>query len=144
VQRRTVCSGDGDKGLAMGHRHAVSGEGRPPARTEHVMRGTAAWSSTQWRDDAVAWLDERLAAAGIERTGDVEQPHLRPWATVLRAPTSTGPVWLKAAGPGTAFEVGLYELLSRVSPDHVLTPIATDRQGDGSCFRTEAAHSGSA
>lgn len=90
------------------------------------MRGTAAWSSTQWRDDAVAWLDERLAAEGIERTGDVEQPHLRPWATVLRAPTSTGPVWLKAAGPGTAFEVGLYELLSRVSPDHVLTPIATD------------------
>jgi hypothetical protein len=33
---------------------------------------------------------------------------------------------LKAAAPGTAFEVGLYELLARVAPDRVLTPIATD------------------
>ena len=43
-----------------------------------------------------------------------------------RAPTSRGPVWLKAAGAGTAFEVGLYELLQGVAPEHVLTPIATD------------------
>lgn len=64
--------------------------------------------------------------AGIGRTDEVEQPHLRPWATVLKAPTTRGPVWLKAAGPGTAFEVGLYEILQRDAPNHVLTPIATD------------------
>lgn len=74
----------------------------------------------------VAWLDEQLAAIGIERIGEVEQPHLRPWATVLKAPTSHGAVWLKAAGPGTAFEAGLYGLLARTAPDHVLSPIATD------------------
>ncbi len=75
----------------------------------------------------MSWLDEQLAGAGIERVGEVEQPHLRPWATVLKAPTTKGPVWLKAAGPDTAFEVGLYELLARVAPDRVLRPIATDR-----------------
>ena len=84
------------------------------------------WSSSGWRAQAVAWLDEQLAAAGIVRTGEVEQLHLRPWATALRASTTRGPVWLKAAGPGTAFEVGLYELLQRVAGHRVLTPLATD------------------
>jgi len=88
--------------------------------------GVAVWSTAAWRDEAVAWLDARLAEAGRERTGEVDQPHLRPWATLLSAPTSGGRVWLKAAGPGTAFEVGLYELLHQVAPDHVLPPLATD------------------
>jgi hypothetical protein len=88
--------------------------------------GTEVWSSARWRELAVSWLDEQLAAAGIRRTGQVEQPHLRPWATALTAPTTRGPVWFKACGPATAFEVGLYQLLQRVAPDHVLTPIAAD------------------
>ena len=85
-----------------------------------------AWSSAPWRAAAVAWLDQQLAAAGSERTGEVEQPHLRPWATVLSAPTTAGTVWLKAAAPATAFEVALYGLLARRVPDRVLTPIAAD------------------
>jgi hypothetical protein len=78
------------------------------------------------RDEAIAWLDQQLAATGAERTGPVEAPHVRPWATALRAPTSRGVVWLKAPGPGTAFEVPLYELLHRLAPGHVLEPIAVD------------------
>ncbi len=88
--------------------------------------GTETWASVEWRAGALSWIDEQLAGAGITRTGEVEQPHLRPWATLLTAPTTHGPVWLKATGSGTAFEVGLYELLNRVVPEHVLTPIATD------------------
>ncbi len=88
--------------------------------------GVEVWSSESWREPAISWMDEQLAAAGISRTGEVEQPHLRPWATALRAPTTDGVVWLKAAAPGTAFEVGLYRLLHRVVPDRVLTPIAAD------------------
>ncbi|MGH9039817.1 MAG: phosphotransferase [Acidimicrobiia bacterium] len=89
--------------------------------------GMAVWSSPGWRAEAVAWLDDQLGAAGMERTGDVTQPHLRPWATALRAPTTAGVVWLKAPGPGTVFEVGLYQLLSRTAGEWVLTPIAADR-----------------
>lgn len=88
--------------------------------------GKAVWSSDAWRARAVAWLDERLAEAGMRRTADVEYLHVRPWATAMRAATSGGVVWMKAAGPATAFEVGLYELLHEVAPDHVLRPIATD------------------
>jgi Phosphotransferase enzyme family len=86
----------------------------------------AAWSTPAWLATATAWLDDCLGAAGAARTGPVEQPRLRPWATLLRAPTTRGVVWLKAGGPGTAFEAGLYELLARVVPDHVLRPIAVD------------------
>jgi hypothetical protein len=88
--------------------------------------GVAAWRSEAWRADALAWLDERLAAAGIERTGPVDRDRVRPWATVLRVPTTAGPVWLKAAGPGTAAEVGLYRVLAATVADRVLAPIAAD------------------
>jgi hypothetical protein len=74
----------------------------------------------------VAWLDERLAGAGLERTGEVEQPHLRPWATVLKVPTSAGVVWFKACAPETAFEAALYEVVARAVPEHVLTPLGVD------------------
>jgi hypothetical protein len=87
--------------------------------------GIEIWSSAAWRELAVTWLDAQLAHEGIQRTGDVEQPHLRPWATALKAPTTHGPIWLKAAGPGTAFEVGLYGLLHRAAPECVLAPIAS-------------------
>src|SRR5262245_17106908 len=88
--------------------------------------GIDVWTSPQWLKLAASWLDEKLMSAGIERTGEIAQPHRRPWATVLTAPTTHGPIWLKAAGPGNAFEVGLYELLNRVVPGLVLAPIAAD------------------
>src|SRR5690349_3614250 len=84
------------------------------------------WTSAEWRRGAVSWMDERLADAGATRTGEVEQPRVQSWATVLRAETNRGVVWLKACGPGTAFEVPLYPLLHRLAPDRVLTPIAVD------------------
>ena len=88
--------------------------------------GMDVWSSPAWRQLAVSWLDEQLAVAGVRRTREVEQPHLRPWATVLKAQTTGGTVWFKACGPATAFEVGLYRLIDHVAPEHVLSPIATD------------------
>jgi Phosphotransferase enzyme family len=91
-----------------------------------VGTGTELWSSASWRESAVSWLDAQLATTGAERTGEVDQPHLRPWATALRAPTTRGPVWLKACGADNAFEVELYLLLHRVVPSRVLTPIAVE------------------
>ena len=90
--------------------------------------GVATWSSAAWRDGAAAWIDARLAVAGLERIGELEQPRVRPWATVLRVPTSGGLAWMKAAGPATAFEAGLYALLADVAPERVLTPIAVDAE----------------
>jgi hypothetical protein len=88
--------------------------------------GPATWSSARWRDEVTGWLDDRLAALGERRTGEVEQPHLRSWSTALRATTSCGTVWLKAPGPGAAFEVSLYPVLAARAGEHVLTPLAVD------------------
>ena len=86
----------------------------------------AGWTTPQWREAATAWLDRQLAAAGLARTGPVAQPRIRVWGTVLRAPTTGGPVWLKAPAPATAFEVSLYPVLARLVPDRVLVPLAAD------------------
>jgi hypothetical protein len=95
---------------------------------DHITTSTGieVWSSDAWRAAAVAWLDEQLAAAGLERTGDVEHPHVRAWATVVRVPTTGGVYWMKATAPATAFEVGLYDLFRRVTPGYILEPLAVD------------------
>jgi hypothetical protein len=77
-------------------------------------------------DARTAWIDERLAAAGIRRTGPVEQSRVRPWGTVRTAPTDAGPVWMKATGPQSRHELGVYELLARVAPERVLAPLGSD------------------
>jgi Phosphotransferase enzyme family len=92
---------------------------------EGFEHGVAVWSSQNWIDRATAWVDARLAEAGRERIGELEQRSLRPWASVLRAPSSAGPVWLKATGPQARFEVRLYGLLQEVAPERVLLPLAT-------------------
>lgn len=78
------------------------------------------------RDRAVAWLDERLAAAGRVRTGEVTTRRERPWGTVLSAPTGQGTVWLKMPGPGLRYEPALHRLLARVVPDRVPELLAAD------------------
>lgn len=86
------------------------------------------WATPQWRAEATAWADARLAEHDLTRTGEVEQPHLRAWATALRIPTTGGLVWLKAPGGGTAFEVALYPLLVEAAPDEVLHPLALNAE----------------
>jgi hypothetical protein len=72
------------------------------------------------------WVDARLAEAGLSRTGALERFRERPWATVWHADTAGGPFWLKAPNAENRFEVGLYALLVRVVPDHVLAPLGVD------------------
>jgi hypothetical protein len=85
------------------------------------------WLDPSWRADALDWVDDRLVTLGRVRTGEPEQPHVRPWATALRIPTDRGPVWLKASAKGTAYEHGLLQVLADVAPDLVLAPLAGDR-----------------
>jgi hypothetical protein len=75
------------------------------------------WLDPSWHAAALDWVDGQLAALGQTRTGEPEQPHVRPWATALRIPTDSGPVWLKASAEGTAYEHGLLQVLADVVPE---------------------------
>ncbi|MGW5190512.1 phosphotransferase [Kribbella sp. NPDC004138] len=82
------------------------------------------WEDPAWRAAALGWLDARLDEAGVRETGP-RRVRVRPWSVLVRVEAEE-PVWFKAASPGSAFEAGLGEALSRWVPSHVLTPYAVD------------------
>src|SRR5262249_46023796 len=79
-----------------------------------------------WQRDAVRWASEQLAALGHAPVAQVEQPHVRPWATALRLTTVAGPLWLKASTPAAGFEAGVIEVLAPRRPDLVPELLARD------------------
>jgi hypothetical protein len=85
-----------------------------------------AWSQPGWIEAATTWINAQLAQRGIERLGDVEQPHVRPWSCVLRVPTAAGDVFFKATAPALAHETALTVAVTRWHPDRTLEPLAAD------------------
>jgi hypothetical protein len=75
------------------------------------------WEDPDWRATAVAWADDRLAAIGRPRTGDIDQFHVRPWSTVIRLPTADGPTFFKANAPELRHEAVVTHLVSRQVPE---------------------------
>ena len=91
------------------------------------MTGTDEWTRPEGLAEARAWIDARLAEHDLEVAGEVTQPHLYWWSTVLRVPTSDGVVWFKATRPHHAFEGPLTALLATVAPANTVALLAHDR-----------------
>ena len=87
---------------------------------------TELWTDPEWLAGAHAWVDQKTDALGLERTGDVEQPHVRVWSTVLKVPTTAGPVWFKANHGPLQHEAALVTLLAERVPDQVAPLLAAD------------------
>jgi hypothetical protein len=84
------------------------------------------WVQPAFLTEATAWIRARLAEHDLEPTGELEQPHVRWWSTVLRVPTGDGALWFKANARPHAFEAGLLAILERVHPGHVPELLAHD------------------
>jgi hypothetical protein len=80
---------------------------------------TEVWEDPGFLADAVSWVDGELEGLGLARTGDVEQPHVRAWSTVLRVPTTSGPVWFKANAAEFVHEVLVVDRVSDRVPARV-------------------------
>lgn len=85
----------------------------------------------QWREpDFVArshaWIDDRLAGLGRTRTGEVEQPHVTDWSTVMRVPTDAGTVWFKANDDTMVHEAAVLEVVAARSAGRVPAPLVRD------------------
>ncbi|QZY28598.1 aminoglycoside phosphotransferase family protein [Nocardioides coralli] len=89
---------------------------------------TEHWRSADFVSAAHAWIDARLPELGLVRTGEVEQPHVYPWSTVMRVPTGAGPVWFKANHQPLRHEAALTALLARRSAGLVPAPLALDQE----------------
>ena len=86
----------------------------------------SAWTEPAWRATTDAWIEQQLAAEGAERTGEIDQMHVRPWSTVMRVPTTAGDVFFKANVSSLKFEAALVTLLAARRPDCVPPLLAAD------------------
>lgn len=84
------------------------------------------WAAPGWLEEVRGWIDAQLRHLGLAVTGPIEQPHLRPWSTVLRIPTADGALFFKANTPLLAQEAGLTQTLARLRPDLIPRLLATD------------------
>ena len=84
------------------------------------------WVQPEWLTEATAWIHAKLDEHGLAPTGEIEQPHVRWWSTVLRVPTNDGVLWFKANAEPHAFEAGLLAILERVAPGRVPELLALD------------------
>jgi hypothetical protein len=84
------------------------------------------WTDEGWRAAAYAWIEEQLGRLGRARTGEVEQPHVTTWSTVLRVPTDAGPVFFKATQEALRHEAAVTALVAERVPDRVPPLLAAD------------------
>ena len=90
------------------------------------------WEDPAWVATAHGWITDRLRERGLTRTGEIEQPHVRDWSTVMRVPTDAGDVWFKANAEVLAFEAGLVALLAERRPD-VVPPLSRGTPRPAGC-----------
>jgi hypothetical protein len=84
------------------------------------------WTQPGWFGRARAWILAELERRGIEVSGLIEQPHSRPWSTVLRVPTDEGNVYFNVVSPVHPHESALLEALERWRPDSVPRSLSVD------------------
>jgi hypothetical protein len=84
------------------------------------------WLQPNWCGHAQAWIYTALEQRGIAVQGAIEQPHVRPWSTVLRVPTAEGTMFFKATAPALVHEAGLTAALAHWRPDCTPAVLAFD------------------
>ena len=72
------------------------------------------------------WIWTEAARQAIPITGDIEQPHLYPWSTVLIVPSGAGRLYFKATAPETIYEAALTQKLAEWVPECMPDLVAVD------------------
>src|SRR5690348_8385655 len=111
-------------------------------RIPHPVGAVPPWQDAQWLAEATAWIDARLAEAGLARAG-APRARGRMWSVVARVPLAGGGcVWFKANPPASLFEPGLLDALTRWAPDMALPLVAVDTVRGWTLSRDAGAHLG--
>lgn len=75
------------------------------------------WQDPDWRKQVTDWIHVETERQGIHIMGEIEQPHMYAWSTVLHIPTDQGKLFFKATAPETIYEAALTQSLARWYPD---------------------------
>ena len=84
------------------------------------------WHDPAWQKQAQAWIQAEAQKNSIEITGEIEQPHIYPWSTVLRVLSNKGTLFFKATAAETVYESALTQKLAEWVPDCMPELIAVD------------------
>ena len=84
------------------------------------------WQQPHWQSEARDWIRSTLRAHDLQLTAGIEQPHLRPWSTVMTVPTHAGMFFFKASAEVFAYETALTAYLSKFRPLILPELIAVD------------------
>jgi hypothetical protein len=86
------------------------------------------WQQAEWQVQAKAWIEEKVAANNMKIVGDIEQPHIYHWSTVMKIPTDKGSVFFKATDDVGKFEASIVGSLFEWLPDRQLQILAVDEE----------------
>ncbi len=75
------------------------------------------WQDPDWQNQVTDWIRAEAARQDIHITGEIEQPHMYAWSTVLHISTDRGKLFFKATAPETMYEAALTQSLARWYPD---------------------------
>jgi len=84
------------------------------------------WQDPDWRKQVTEWIRTETERQGIRITGEIEQPHVYAWSTVLHIPTDQGKLFFKATAHETIYEAALTQSLARWFPDCMPEFLAVD------------------
>ena len=84
------------------------------------------WHQPDWQSEAQTWIRSMLDENNLQLTGEINQPHIRPWSTVMTVPTGDGLLYFKASTSVFAHETALTDYLARFRPEIFPDLLAVD------------------
>jgi hypothetical protein len=84
------------------------------------------WQDLDWRKEVRDWIHAQAQRHSILITGEIEQPHMYAWSTVLHVPTDQGKFFFKATAQETIHEAALTQALAHWFPDCMPEFLAVD------------------
>jgi aminoglycoside/choline kinase family phosphotransferase len=84
------------------------------------------WQDPAWHNQVRDWIQAETKRHSIRITGEIEQPHVYAWSTVLHVPTDQGKLFFKATAPETIYEAALTQALASWFPDCMPEFVAVD------------------
>lgn len=84
------------------------------------------WQQPDWQAEVRSWIHSVLDQNELPLTGEIEQPYIRQWSTVMTVPTSGGILYFKASDSLSAYEPALTDYLARFRSEIMPELLATD------------------